>query len=252
MSGSKRVRAKPIAVQQMREQRAVMPMPLAEPLRSMDTGRLLDRIEPIRHSVSVNLTFQENWEGGGSSREVAEKAFLPNIDEPALTEIRRRLSREVNRIYYRTYRGPFAPSIARKSGRADGESMVKGLIDSAELHSMLGGVAAFYSRINNLDNILGLEFSDPLRDKTLSRSFKRLLGWYASDTSIHLNMRALRTEIDRESADALLNVTLHEWLHYYFDMLEGVHMWDYSPAVKGYPDHTVEFARLEKTMGISW
>lgn len=238
--------AKPIAVQ-IREQRA-MPMPLAEPLRSMDTERLLKRITLDCHSVSVSLSFQENWEGGGSSREVAERAFLPHVDDPAMMEIRGCLSRTVNRIYYRTCRPPFA-SIGKKP---DCEPMVKGLISSAELRSMLGEVVAFYSRINGLDNVMGLEFSDPLRDKSLSPSFSRLLGWYASDTSIHLNMRALRTEIDRESADALLNVTLHEWLHYYFDMLEGAHMWDFSPAVKGYPDHTAEFVRLERLMGIRW
>jgi hypothetical protein len=222
---------------------------------STSTKRLLNRIKPSdRHSTLVNLTLQKDWEGGGYSQEIAERIFLPSMDEPAIKDIRRNLAGIVIHIYYRSCRAPGVPLVKGDDLESACEPMVNGLMGSIELRSMLSDIAGFYSRINDMDNVMSIEFSDPLRNPDLDHKFRDLLGWYAFDSRIHLNMRAMLDKIDRDSADALLFVTLHEWLHYYFDMQEGIHKWDSSPQAKGYvdKDHTAEFARLERMMGIRW
>jgi hypothetical protein len=267
-----RLRAKPIAVQRIeQEQRAALMAPLVETPRSLEIERLLNRIrspelgramkvttlEPC--GTELRLAYQENTDESGSRTiRVTERIFLPRIDKELIKvdRIIARMFGEAERAGIRKRDAVGRVGPRRKGLSAEDELAIEGLIDSRELRGALTDIARYYSRINRIRSIGRIHLLDPTRHPGLSMlGFDRFAAWYSGieDADIYINALAMFFDSRDSGRCPLLAVTMHEWLHHFFSAWESEGRWDPSPKDNGYGgDHTEEFVRLERAMGIRW
>lgn len=203
-----------------------------------------------RHRRRATFTFNPTLDGTEAQTQYSY-IWLPPITLPKFKPINRQIDRIVDDIQSEIYKKHGftylidAESIPDELYKQIDQETDATVAQSDHLRSILEEIADYYSAINDINPVNGLELVNVERQ---DRKKYNTDGYYNEDEQIiSINVGQVLCESPRYR-NPWVATTTHEWLHHWFNVRANQYLFDKSPHID--EDHTEQFLKLEKVLSI--